>query len=112
VREHARRANAAIHAVLLFDRDDAEARPGVLKRLARETGGEAFTPRDVDDVVAAFEQIAREIRSGYTIGFSPPDVPDEGFRTVRVAAVAGDGRALIVRTRAGYYAGRSGSVVR
>ena len=109
---HARRASAAIYSVILFSPDHDDARPGVLKKLARETGGEAFTPRDVDEVVRAFGQIAREIRSGYTIGFSPPDAPADGFRVVRVVADAGDRRQLVVRTRAGYYAGGSGRSVR
>jgi hypothetical protein len=46
------------------------------------------------------------MRSGYTISFSPPDVHDAGFRSVRVTASLGN-RPLVARTRAGYYAGRS-----
>jgi len=107
VLERARRASAAIYSVILFGRDDFDARPSVLKKLARETGGDAFTPTDVDDVMTSFAQIAREIRSGYTIGFSPPEATANGFRAVRVVADAGDRRELVVRTRAGYYAARS-----
>ena len=55
---------------------------------------------------AEAEQIARELRSGYTIGIQPPDVADDGFRSIRVVADAGDGRQLVARTRAGYYAVR------
>jgi len=106
--EQARRAAVVIYAVILFDRDDRDAKPDVLKKLSRETGGDAYTPARAEDVTAAFTQIAREIRSGYTIGFSPPDVPYDGFRSVRVVAAAGDHRQLVVRTRAGYYAGRLG----
>jgi VWFA-related protein len=105
--EHARRSNAAIYAVILAEADNRDARPGVLKKLARENAGAAFSPRTPDDVVAAFRAIALEIRSGYTIGFSPPRARSGEFRTVRVAADAGDDRKLVARTRAGYYPGRS-----
>jgi VWFA-related protein len=105
VLEHARRAGAVVYSVMLFEPGDRDARPGVLKKLARETGGEVFWPKRVQDVMDAFTRIAREIRSGYTLGFSPPDTPD-GFRVVRVVVNVGDHRQLIARTRAGYYAGQ------
>jgi VWFA-related protein len=105
VLERARRSTAIVYAVTLFDRDDHDARPRVLRRLARATGGEAFTPGRASEVMRSFEQIARELRSGYTIGIQPPDVATGGFRSIRVVADAGDGRQLVARTRAGYYAG-------
>jgi Ca-activated chloride channel family protein len=112
VAEHARRSNASIYGVVLSDRDNPDARPGVLKKLARENGGAAFTPKTVDDLVKAFEQIAREIRSGYTIGFSPTPARTADFRALRVLVGAGDGRRLVARTRAGYYPGRSAGASR
>jgi Ca-activated chloride channel family protein len=104
VLEHARRTNAVIYSVTFFDPDNPDARPGVLKRLARETGGRAVTPGPTDDVRAAFAQIARDIRSGYTIGFAPAETSKGGFRTIRVVVDDGQRRPLIARTRAGYYA--------
>ena len=106
VLESARRSMAVVYAVTLFEPGDHDARPRVLKRLARATGGEAFTPRGTSDVVRSFEHIARELRSGYTIGIQPPDSVDSGFRSIRVVVDAGDGRQLAARTRAGYYAGQ------
>jgi Ca-activated chloride channel family protein len=104
VTEHARRSAAAIYAVTLFDPDNHDARPRVLRKLARETGGDAFTPGRTSDLMNAFMQIARELRRVYTIGFVPPDTAESGFRSIRVVADAGDGRQLTARTRAGYYA--------
>ena len=104
VMQRARQSNAVVHAVILFDQDDREARPGVLKELARQTGGRALVPRRRDDVKSALVEIANELRSGYTIGFAPPDTSQAGFRPIRVIVNAGDGRRLIARTRAGYHA--------
>lgn len=112
VLEDARRADAVIYSVILADPDDVDARPDVLRKLSKETGGAAFAPRRVSDVMEAFGRIAQEIRSGYTIGFSPSYPGGDGFRPLRVVATSNDGRPLIVRTRAGYYAGHSPSVVR
>jgi Ca-activated chloride channel family protein len=104
VTDNARRSGAVIYSVILFNRDDHDARPRVLRTLARQTGGNAFTPRRLTDVISAFTSIARELRSGYTIGFAPPERIASGFRPIRVVADAGDGRQLIVRAREGYHA--------
>jgi VWFA-related protein len=107
--EDARTADAPIYSVTVFDRNDHAAKPRLLKTLARETGGRLFAPRDADDVMRAFEQIAREIRAGYTIGFVPAETTAASFRALRVVVDAGQRRGITARTRAGYYAGpRSG----
>jgi hypothetical protein len=99
VLEHARRADAVIYAVTLFDPDNREANPRVLKTLARETGGRAFAPGPGKDVAESVAEIAREIRSGYLIGFAPVETSDGGYRSLRVAVNAGDDRPLMARTR-------------
>ena len=50
------------------------------------------------------EEIAREIRSGYALGFSPATTRDGGFHWLHVTVTSADNRLLTVRTRAGYYA--------
>ena len=99
----ARQSNVTIYTIGVFDADDDDRNPGVLKALARATGGERFLPRSAGPLVAACEHIAREIRSGYTIGYAPPD-RDGAFHRVRVE-VDGRDRPLTVRTRPGYFAG-------
>jgi len=99
----ARASNATIYTVGLFDQDDRDQNPGVIKSLAQTTGGRRYLPASAQQLTEAYTQIAREIRSGYTIGYVPPD-RDGAYHRVRVDVVVPDGRPLTVRTRPGYYA--------
>jgi Ca-activated chloride channel family protein len=105
--ERTRRTGAAIYSIALFNPDDRGASRSLLKKLARDTGGRAFTPRSAEAVTRAFGAIARELRSGYTMGFIPPDTSAGGFRSIRVVVDGADAGNLTVRTRAGYHAGPS-----
>jgi len=102
----ARRQNVTIYTVGLFDVDDRDSDPGVLKKLARETGGERFLPRSPGPLLEAVTHIAREIRAGYTIGYVPPD-RDGNYHRVRVTIDAPNARGLQIRTRPGYFAARN-----
>jgi Ca-activated chloride channel homolog len=104
----ARESNAAIYTVGIFDANDMEKNPGVLRSLARLTGGERFLPRSPGELVQACLQIAHEIRSGYTLGYAPPD-RDGAFHRIRVEVASADPRRLKVRTRPGYFAGSRSS---
>jgi VWFA-related protein len=99
----ARRSNVTIYTVGLFDVDDPDRNPGVLKRLAQSTGGDRFLPRSPSELVQTCERIARELRSGYTIGYPPPD-RDGVFHRIRVEITAGRDEKFQVRTRPGYFA--------
>jgi Ca-activated chloride channel family protein len=110
--EASRRANAVIYSVTFFDPDNRDAQPRMLKTLAGDTGGRAFTAKDAEDVRRSFAQIAKEIRSGYTIGFVPSDTSRGGFHGIRVDVDGSNHRQLTARTRAGYYAGPSQRVPR
>lgn len=104
---HARLARAIIYTIVLADPNDRDARPDVMKKLAKETGGDVFVPRERHEVAEAFSRIARETRAGYMIGYSPPDTAKAGFRSIRVAVETGSRHRLSARTRVGYYVGRS-----
>lgn len=99
-------SDATIYTVALVDPLIKDGNPGLLRRLARLTGGEAYQPRRVDDVPEAFERISRDIRSAYTLAYVPTrtgaDVAHRR-RTVKVYVRSQDGRALSVRTRDGYF---------
>ena len=102
----ARRSNVTIYTIGLFERGAPDTNPGVLKELAETTGGERYLPKSPGPLLAACERIAREIRSGYTLGYVPPD-RDGAFHRVRVVVDGPEGQRMRVRTRPGYFSARS-----
>ena len=99
----AKQSTAIIYAIGIFDEQDSDQNPAVLRRFAKETGGEAFFPESSRDIASICEGIARDIRNQYTLTYVPTIVSQDGrYRAIEVRASArGHGR-LSVRTRAGY----------
>ncbi len=105
VLESAGRSDAIIYTIGLFDEYDQDCNPGVLRSIARVTGGEAFLPKETSKVVPICERIAEDIRTQYTIGYLPSSQKlDNTYRTIAVTATGQHGEKLLVRTRAGYFA--------
>ena len=101
----AKASDATIYAVGLLDENYADPNPGVLKRLAKLTGGDSFFPQSVAEVINVLQLVARDIRQQYTIGYIPTNRAYNGkFRTIRVTVSAPGYGKLHVRTRAGYLA--------
>jgi VWFA-related protein len=100
------RMDALIYTISIKDEYDRDAKPEVLKKLARATGGESFFLSKLEDVTPSLERIAHDIRSGYTLGYSPSQ-DTAGYRAIRVDVHAPDGRKLNVRARSGYVGGGS-----
>jgi Ca-activated chloride channel homolog len=99
-------SSALVYSIGIFDEEDPDRNPDVLRRLARATGGEAFFPSQPDEVVAICDRIAREIRHQYTLGYVSSNAAQPGaYRAIRVVARTTGGRKLSVRTRSGYVAG-------
>lgn len=101
-------SDATVYSVALVDplvRDGSN--PGLLRRLARATGGEFYAPRKTGDVAQAFERISTDIRSAYTIAYTPTTsgngTEERRRRTVRVYVRSKDGKVLNVRARDGYF---------
>ena len=67
----AQRSNALIYTVVVRDPLESEANPRRLKRLAEQSGGEAFEPHDIGEVPFVLQHIARDIRNMYTLGYAP-----------------------------------------
>jgi VWFA-related protein len=75
-----------------------------LEMLSTETGGMAFFPKSVEQVDQIAAEVARDIRSQYTLGYhSTKPTTEPGFRRVQVNASAKGTSKLTVRTRTGYF---------
>ena len=102
----AEQSSAIIYTVGIFDEDDPDRNPGVLKRLAQATGGEAFFPARFNEVAVICEGIAKDIRHQYTIGYVPAKPSRDGVHhTIRVTAREKGHGGLTVRTRTRYITG-------
>ena len=88
-----------------FGKSPAKKARELLTRLADDSGGRAFFPREVGEMPAIAAQIARDIRTQYLLSYYPTnDKRDGTFRTVKVAVTPRENRKLIARSRQGYYA--------
>lgn len=83
-------------------RDKAEK---LLKRLAQETGGRVFFPRNLDELREAAAEIAHCLHNQYVVGYESSAGPGkENFRAIEVKIVDAPGREkLSTITRPGYF---------
>jgi VWFA-related protein len=76
---------------------------GHLKEMAEATGGEAFFVPKAEELPAAYQRIAAQLRAQYLLSYRSPSTKSrELFRSVRVE-VRQEG--AVARTIAGYYPG-------
>ena len=103
--ERARQSDAIIYTVATNDpRYGGDGDPSVLKRLAQLGGGLAYFPTSDQETVAAFTEIAANIRRGYSIGYVPTNTARDGrWRNVKIM-VRAPGKRLSARARDGYTA--------
>jgi len=102
----AKRSETAIYAIALRGSDvqakgfrEAEF---VMRTLAQETGGRAFFPARIEDLAGVYAQIADELASQYTLGYTSANQRRDGAWRRLVVQVS---RANITpRTKKGYYA--------
>jgi Ca-activated chloride channel family protein len=100
------RSTALIYTIGIFSPNDPDRNPGVLRRLANETGGEMFAPGELSEVVSICEGIARDIRNQYSLGYVSHSTKAPGiYRKIRVTASTQGRGKLQVRARAGYLTG-------
>jgi VWFA-related protein len=98
----AERAEVTIFTIST-NRSGAEGRGDrVLRTLANVTGGHAFLPFEAGDLAANFQEIARELRSQYSLAYVSTNTAHDGtFRNIIIQPVD---KNLRVRARSGYFA--------
>ncbi len=98
-------SDSLIYAISIADENSEEPRPGILKRLARESGGIFFQPRTVSALPQVSRHIAEDLRTQYTLSYASTNRKRDGtYRKIRVDVETPGGGRLHVRTRRGYIA--------
>jgi Ca-activated chloride channel family protein len=102
----AKRSETAIYTIALRGNDSSSRgfreAEFVLRQLAQETGGRAFFPAKIDDLNGVYGQIADELASQYTLGYTSKNPRNDGaFRRIVVQVARPNASA---RTKRGYYA--------
>ena len=117
--EHMRETDVQIYLIGFtndLDRDSAifkkspkDKAETLLSKLAEETGGKAFFPKELSEVHTIAQAISSDLRTQYAIGYYPTNSKKDGtFRSVKVQVNSG-ARRLAARTRNGYTAPREGA---
>jgi Ca-activated chloride channel homolog len=104
--ESAQRADAIMYPIVVIPINNGAGRnvggENALTTLSAGTGGRVFRPSSAAELDRAFEDILRELRTQYLIGFYPQNVPPtkDRYHTLKVTVL---NRNLRVITRSGYY---------
>jgi Ca-activated chloride channel homolog len=103
VREAEQREILIFGIGLFRDENSANKARDELDALTERTGGAAYYPADVEHVTEAAVEVARQIRSQYTLAYVPANQTLDGsFRRIKVEVAGAD--RLTAKTREGYWA--------
>lgn len=100
--EAARRSGVTVYTISTNTSNSFTRGDKVLQKFADETGGRAFYPSKISDVVSAFRTIEEELRSQYAVAYKPAEfVADGRYRSINIQARNKD---VLIRARKGYFA--------
>ena len=106
----AHEADAIIYGILFVDQSFYGSRgmgagysgDSTLRKMAEQTGGRVFRADNDTELNRAFNEISQELRTLYSIGYSPTNSAQDGsFRKIDVRTKTG---GMKVQARKGYYA--------
>ena len=108
--EAAQKADSIVYVLLCADRGfyggfGGYSGEGEMRKLTEQTGGRVINVGNkFDKLKEAFDQIAKELRSQYNIGYTPSNTKLDGsYRKLEIKNKQG----YKIQARSGYYAGRS-----
>jgi Ca-activated chloride channel family protein len=103
----AQQSSATIFCIGIYDPFAKDKNPGVLKRIAKVTGGESYFPNNPADLPDIWRRIAGSIRAQYTLGYISTNAERDGsYRNVKISANGKRNKAFEVRSRPGYIAAK------
>jgi Ca-activated chloride channel family protein len=104
----AKRSEVAIYTIGLRENDSTSSASKlfreaefVLRQLSQETGGRAFFPGHVNELVGVYEQISDELSSQYTVGYTSKNSRRDG--AWRRVVVRVNRPSTTARTKQGYF---------
>lgn len=99
--EYAQKADAICYVLLLHDFQYGPPGSGEMRQLTEATGGRMIEVSNPNKIGDAFRQISAELRSQYSLGYTPEnDKRDGTFRKIEIKSKSG----YKVQARKGYYA--------
>ena len=109
----ARKAEISIYSIRLtsdYEGDKGRAAfsqaTHLLSVLARETGGQAFFPAQIQELDSVYDRIAEEMRTQYSLGYVPTNLKKDGrYRRIVVRVPARD--SVVLRYKLGYFGPRA-----
>jgi len=105
--ERAQKADALIYAIGIGDTYQGGVDAGSLKRIAEQTGGRAYFPRNERELRSAFAQIQTDLREQYLVAYSPSNKTRDGaYRRIQIEVIDPEVRKqnLKLNYRPGYFA--------
>ena len=99
-------SGVTIYTIGLFDEDDPDHNPSVLRHLSRISGGESFLPLALSEIDSLCRRIAADIRASYTLAYTPPR-PEEhtAARKIKIVVTNPAGGKVNVHARDSYVLG-------
>jgi Ca-activated chloride channel family protein len=105
--ERAQKADALIYAIGIGDTYQGGVDAGSLKKIAEQTGGRAYFPRNERELRSAFVQIQTDLREQYLVAYSPANKTRDGaYRRIQIEVIDPEVRKqnLKLNYRPGYFA--------
>jgi VWFA-related protein len=105
--ERAQKADALIYAIGIGDMYQGGVDTGSLKKIAEQTGGRAYFPRNERELRGAFAQIQTDLREQYLVAYSPTNKTRDGaYRRIQIEVIDPEVRKqnLKLNYRPGYFA--------
>lgn len=106
--EAAQKADVIVYSVPVIDREflfghfGVSGGESVLRKISEETGGSVIEVSRARETPQAFEEIAKELRTQYLLGYTPSNSRHDGaFRKIRARV---RDKSYKVQARRGYYA--------
>jgi len=90
-----------------WSKSEPEKAQDALQRISEETGARAFFPKDISEIDKIVAQVARELRSQYSISYTSSNSARDGtWRRVKIALELPIANSLHMRYRSGYFAAK------